>query len=337
MTVGRALIDGWGRVWRAPWLVVSLWAMTVLLALPLALTLRGMLAGHLGASLAAERAAAGVDFDWWNEFLAQAAGIGHTFVPSILGFAAVIRNVSDLADARGLPTVIAAAVVAHMVLSTFVLGGVLDRLARNRRVGGYGFFSACGLYFSRFLRLAALAGAVYWLLFTRLHPWLFDTVFDRLTRDLAVERTAFLYRTALYAAFGAVVLLINVTLDYAKIRIVVEDRRSALGAVVAALRFMRRQPGAVLAVYLVNALLFIAVAGLYAAAAPDVGGGGVALLAFAIGQAYIAGRVAVRLMFAGSQIALFQGRLAHAGYIATPTPAWADSPAVEAIGPATRD
>jgi hypothetical protein len=41
----------------------------------------------------------------------------------------------------------------------------------------------------------------------------------------------------------------------------------------------------------------------------------------------------VRLQFAASQTALFQGRLAHAGYVARPIPAWPDSPAAEAIGP----
>ena len=62
-------------------------------------------------------------------------------------------------------------------------------------------------------------------------------------------------------------------------------------------------------------------------------GGNSNLLAFAIGQIYIVLRVVVRLQFAASQTALFQGRLAHAGYVARPVPKWPDSPAAEAIGP----
>jgi hypothetical protein len=34
-----------------------------------------------------------------------------------------------------------------------------------------------------------------------------------------------------------------------------------------------------------------------------------------------------------SQAALFQSRLAHAGYVARRVPNWPDSPAAEAIGP----
>src|SRR5687767_13634674 len=145
MTVTAAWNDGWRRALRAPWIIIGVWLMTVLLALPLALTLRGMLAEHLGASMAAETAAAGVNFDWWNEFLAQAAGIGQTFVPAILGFAAVVNNLSSIADASELPTVIASVVTAHIVVSVFLMGGVLDRLSRDRATGSYGFFSACGV------------------------------------------------------------------------------------------------------------------------------------------------------------------------------------------------
>ena len=42
------------------------------------------------------------------------------------------------------------------------------------------------------------------------------------------------------------------------------------------------------------------------------------LAGLAIAQLYIVLRLTVRLGFAASQIALFQGRLAHAGYTARP-------------------
>ena len=289
-----------------------------------------MLAGHLGRSLAAESAATGVNFDWWNEFLNQAAGVGQSFVPAIIGFAAVLKNLSGVADAERLPIVIAAAVSAHALLSLFLLGGVLDRLARDRAIGASGFFAACGVYFVRFTRLGAIAVAVYWVLFAQLHPWLFDDMLDLLTRDLTVERTAFTYRLLLYALFFAVVLMINMVFDYAKVRAVVEDRRSMIGALVAGARFVRRNRGAAVGLYALNSLVFLAIIGLYALIAP---GGASSAGGFAIGQLYIVARVAVRLLFAGSQIALFQSRLAHAGYVARPVPAWPDSPAAEAIGP----
>jgi hypothetical protein len=313
--------------------VAGVWLMTFLLALPLAITLRGMLAQHLGASLAAETAASGVNFDWWNEFLAQAAGIGQTFVPAILGFAAVLKNISDLADANRLPVVIASAITAHVVVSLFLLGGVLDRLARDRRTGTYGFFAACGTYFFRLLRLQAVAAVCYGVLFTLVHYWLFERVYAAVTRDVSVERTALLYRVFLYLAFAAIVVIVNIWVDYAKVRMVVEDRRSALGALQASTRFIRRNAASVFGLYMLNFAVFLVVLLLYAVVAPSPGAGAWVWVTFIVGQLYIALRVVVRLLFSASAIALFQARLAHAGYVARPLPVWPDSPVAEAIRP----
>ena len=327
--MGSAFADGLMRVKRAPFLVVGLWFSTLLLALPLALVLQAEIGAHLGDSMAAQSAASDVNFDWWNEFLAQSSGVGRTFVPAILGFAAVLNNLSGVADASGPPSPVMWVVAAQLILSTFLLGGVMDRLARDRAIGSAGFFSACGVYVFRFLRLSVISVSVYAFLFVTVHGWLFEGVYPRLIEDLTVERTAFVYRLVLYAFFGLLVVFANVVFDYAKVRAVVEDRRSMVGALVAGFRFVRRHAGAVAGLYALNSLAFLAVLFLYYATAP---GASANALAFAIGQLFIVLRVVIRLQFAASQIALFQGRLAHAGYVARPVSVWPESPTAEAIG-----
>ncbi len=328
--VTAAFGDGLVRVKRAPWLVIGVWISTILLAMPLAVALHEQINTHFGASMAAQTAASGVNYDWWTEFLAQTSGVGVSFVPAILGFAAVIRNLSTIADMTALPSVIAVAVAANMLVSLFLAGGITDRLARDHQVGAGGFFATCGVFFVRFIRLGVFAATIYWMLFGPFHRWLFEAVYPTLIADITVERTAFLIRLGLYAVFAVPVLFFNILFDYAKIRAVVEDRRSMIGAVVASWRFIRRHPIDVWALYKFNALLFLIVIGVYFLAAP---GGSANLLAFAIGQFYIVMRVIVRLQFIASQTALFQSRLAHAGYVARPVPKWPDSPAAEAIGP----
>ncbi len=325
-----AFIHGLNRVKRAPWLVIGVWLSTLLLAMPLAIVLQEMIGAHLGASMAAQAAADGVNYDWWNEFLAQTSGVGATFVPAILGFAAVMKNLSTVADASAMPTVIATVVVMYMLVSLFLAGGIVDRLARDRDLGAGAFFSACGVYFVRFIRLGLIASVVYWLLFGPYHGWLFDALYPALTSDVTVERTAFFIRLGLYAVFALPLFAFNILFDYAKIRAVVEDRRSMIGALVASWRFIRRDPIAMWGVYAINAAMFLLVIGLYYLIAP---GASADALAFAIGQLYIVLRVIVRLLFVASQTALFQSRLAHAGYVARPVPKWPDSPAAEAIGP----
>src|SRR5262245_3197532 len=81
-----AFLEGWRRVLQAPWVLVSVCVLTFLMALPMALTLKGMIGDHLGASAEADRAAAGWNAAWAGEFAQQAQGIGKTFTSDILGF-----------------------------------------------------------------------------------------------------------------------------------------------------------------------------------------------------------------------------------------------------------
>jgi hypothetical protein len=228
--------------------------------------------------------------------------------------------------------VIVAAAIAYIVLWLFAAGGIIDRYARDRATGAHGFFSASGVFFFRFFRLAIVMFAVYGLLFGYLHPWLFESAYTRLIRDVNVERTAFFIRAGLYLVFGFILAACNLVFDYAKVRAVVEDRRSALGALGSALRFIRRNAAATTALYLLNVALFALTLAAYAAVAPSAGGIGWTMwIGFAIGQLYILARLCVKLIFWASETALFQGRLAHAGYVAAAKPVWPESPSAEAI------
>jgi hypothetical protein len=211
----------------------------------------------------------------------------------------------------------------------FVAGGLIDRYARDRATRAAGFFAAAGVYFPRFARLAVVQGVVYGFLFAGLHPYLFERVFHRLTREMAVEREAFAVRAGLYVVFGLVLASANLVFDYAKVRAVVEDRRSMIGALGAAVRFVRRNPAAWV-VFLLNFATFAGCLLLYALIAPGASGPSIGWV-FAVGQLYILARLWAKLAFWASETALFQARLAHAGYTARPEPAWPDSPAAEAI------
>lgn len=327
-----AFRDGFSRVRRAPLVLAGMVAVTLLVALPLSIALRGMIAAHLGRSLAADAVAAGTSYDWWQEFAAQATALGGTFVPSIIGFGAVLDNVSGLVDNAPLASTIAGATAAWMALWSFLSGGVIDRLARNRPTRSHGFFTACGLYVWRFVRLGAVALAVYAVLFSAVHGLVVVELFDALTTDMTSERSAFAVQAVGYVVFGSLLLLCSLIFDYARIRIVVEDRRSALGAIAAAVRFVRRRPGGTIGLYLLNAVVFVLAAAAYAVAAPGAPGSGAWMwIVLALGQLFIVVRHYLKLVFYASQTAYFQGELAHAAFTAAPPAVWPESPAAEAI------
>jgi hypothetical protein len=328
----HAVRDGTRRVRRAPAMLLGVLALTLLLALPLGLVVRGMIAGSFGASLAADTAESGVNSEWWDLFSSQASGLGKTFTPRIIGVAAVASNLGAVLDAEPQALVITAAAGAYLLLWTFLYGGILDRFARNRPTRTPAFFSACGVFFFRFLRLALVAAFGYLFLFGVVHDWLFGVLYPWATHNWTVERTAFLLRLALYAVFGGALLAFNLWLDYAKVRAVVEDRRSMIGALVAAFRFVRRHPAQAIGVYLVDGLMFVVVVGLYMAVVPGAGTSGWSMwVGVALSEAYLLARLWVKLVFCASEVSLFQSLLAHAGYVATPAPVWPESPTVEAI------
>ena len=332
MAAFSAFREGLRRVNRAPHLVLGMFLVTLLIALPLAVALRGMIEAHLDSSLAADPLATGVNHDWWQEFSAQATGLGTTFVPSVIGFGAILDNLSGLLDNAPLAATIVGVTSAWLIVWSFLSGGLLDRFARNRPTRTAGFFAACGTHFWRFLRLGVLGWVVYAFLFQTLHPLLFEDAYGWLIRDLTVERRAFAIRLAGYLIFGTLLLLCTMLFDFARVRIVVEDRRSAIGALVASFRFVRRNFRSVAGIYLLNGLAFLVLIGAYAVASPGAPRAGLHMVAvLLLGELYILARHYLKLVFYASEAALFQSALAHVEYTAAPVVVWPDSPAVEAI------
>lgn len=332
MSAAHALLDGIRRAGRAPVILVCVYVVTLVTALPFSVLMRDSIASHLGNSLAADEAARGLNYQWLSEYQAQASGLGKTLGTTVIGFAAVLDNLSALLDRDDRPASLLWLGAAYLLLWLFLEGGILDRYARNRPTRSYEFFTACGVYFVRFLRLAPIIALTYYVLFAYVHPILFSGIYERLTHDVTVERTAFLYRVVLYLVFGALLVTANVIFDYAKVRAVVEDRRSMIGAIVAGVRFIRRNLPAVAGLYLMNGLMFVAVLVFYAIFAPGVGGSPLRIwLGFAVSQLYLLGRLWVRLVFFASETALFQGRLAHAGYVANGPVPLSEPPIVEQV------
>jgi hypothetical protein len=324
--------DGWRRVAGAPALWIGMWVVTLLVTLPPAWRMQSVIASDLGHSLSGTKAWRGVDWHWWQEFEYRHPDAGETFRPSVIGFAAVLRDASGLVDATGLPPSAVGIAITYGAAWVFLLGGLLDRYARDRRIGAGAFFGACGVYFWRFLRLAAVALVLYLVVFW-IHARLFTDLYPIITRDLAVERTAFLVYVLLYVPVAGLLAFVMVWLDLAKARAVIEDRRSMIGALAAAGRFFRREPGACIGAFTLNVLLFLLVVAIYAVVAPGAGSGRRLSLLYAViaGQLFILGRIWVKLAFYATAVALVQDRLAHAQYVATPPFVWPDSPAAEAI------
>lgn len=200
--------------------------------------------------------------------------------------------------------------LAWLLLGSFAAGGILDRYARNRATRGRGFFGACGAHFPPMLRLGLLT-------------LLFDIAIWTYVLSGRPEDNLRL------AAGTAACLAVHLVAHFARVRLVVEDRKSAIGAWLAGWRFVRRHAagsGLYVAFSAVSAgavLLYANVAPAYDT--PD------RRLAVAGDALFLALDAAFLLAAYAAAIALFQSRLAHADYTAAPPIVWPESPAAEAI------
>ena len=301
--------DGIRRVASAPGVVVAAWVATTLVSFPFAVAIRTDITRSLGSSMAADAAARGMNYEWMEEFGAHASGLATTFRPTILGFAAVLDNLSALLDDVRRPAAVAAAAGIYLLCWAFLSGGVIERYAADRTMRTGTFVSACGRFFFRFVRLEIVTVLVYGAGAAVLHRWMFDVIYPRAVVGIDAESTVFSIRVAFYFVFVLVLAAVNLVLDIAKVRTVIEDRRSVIVAVAAGWRFIRKNRTAAIGVYLLDAATFALVLVAYSFVAPGGGGAGAMVwAAILIGQAYIVGRLCVRLLFFASEVALFQRR-----------------------------
>ena len=146
--------------------------------------------------------------------------------------------------------------------------------------------------------------------------------YARLTRDMTVERTGVRGAAAGICVFGALLVVCNMIFDYARIRIVVEDRRSAMRRRSRGARFVRRHRAGVLGLICAECRSIPpARRGCTRSSLRARPRSGLSTwVVLGLGEAVHPGRHYLKLLFYASETAFFQGALAHAAYTAAPVP-----------------
>ena len=217
-----------------------------------------------------------------------------------------------------------ATLAAFFTLWVFLSGGIIDRLARDARSSGARFFAACGACFVPLLRLALFSLAAYWLVLTYVAPGLAAVA------DGAGETT----HLALYGVLALLLFAISLVFDYARVRLVIEDRRSAVGALAASIRMLRPSAGRMVGAQAVFWLLlvgWIAARGAASANAPHADG--TMWGTFLIVLAFAAGELLLKLALTAAQASLYQDTLASAGWVARAEPSWPSDPSADPAAP----
>jgi hypothetical protein len=253
-----------------------------------------------------------IDPEWWMEFRAHARGLEATFTPAVLGFAATLDGLSGVLDGRGIPIAVIVPLMLSIAAWAWLWGGILERFHAGRGIGLGRFVSAGLARWPAFAAIAVASAAVNLILFLTIHRLLFGPVYAQLVELTSTERDAFLVRVALYLVFFSFVAFVSVIADYARVAGVARSITRPLEMIRAGARFVSQRAMAVAGLYVITGAIFVAITVAYGVleiyGGSQVGG----WRAVAIGQAYVLVRLAIRLLFAASELRLFTANQAAA-------------------------
>ena len=245
MTSRAAIKQGFSLARRgraAVWvLFLANLGLAALAALPI---YRGILQ-FTGQSLMSQELLRGLPIDWLTDFSLNSPG-------SFARYAAVIAVFGLLS----------------IPVNTILAGGVLGRLRNLDTPFSLGEFvrDTCR-YAWRLVRLMILGLICYWIVFRLLNQGL-GNVIDKWTYDWQSDRADFWVR------LGASLLLllglgfVNLIIDYARVKLVMEDGSSAAGAFLCSLGFCLTRFRRAVTVYALPTLCGIALLGLYRLVVP---------------------------------------------------------------------
>jgi hypothetical protein len=160
-------------------------------------------------------------------------------------------------------TVIVCMGFVSLALNSILAGGVLTRFqAPGLEYSLADFFRATGRYAWRLLRLLVIGLICYWIVFKLLNQELGRLV-DRWTDNWADDRAVFWVHLAVSTLLVLGLGFVNLVMDYARVRLVLEEGTGAIQAFLASLGFSIGRLRGAIGVYVVPSLLGLALLGVY--------------------------------------------------------------------------
>jgi hypothetical protein len=195
----------------------------------------------------------------------------------------------------------------YVCVNTFLAGGFVGIYSRNYRSTFPEFLMEGARNFGKFFRIALVALLVYYLFFAVLINWVNNSIYQW-TEHEASETVPFLYYMIRNVIVLLLISLLFMIFDYARVRMVVDDRTSALGSSVAGARFALTNVLKTYALYLLLTGIGVILIAFYTVVeklTPQESYWPLAFL-FVIQQCYVIARLWLKAGFYASQISLYR-------------------------------
>jgi hypothetical protein len=124
----------------------------------------------------------------------------------------------------------------YVCVNTFLAGGFVGIYSKSYRSSFPEFLMDGARYFGKFFRIALVALIVYYLFYSLIVDWFNNSIAEWTQAD-ASETVPYAYYMIRNVAVLFLLSFLFMIFDYARIRMVADDRTSALGAAVAGARF----------------------------------------------------------------------------------------------------
>ncbi len=201
--------------------------------------------GFTSHSLMAGELANGFSVDWLTDFSHNSPGSLERYA-RIIGWFALLS----------------------LPVNSVLAGGVLARFRAPEIESALGnFFREVARYAWRLVRLTIIGLVCYWLIFRLLNQSLSDWVNNRM-RDWLDDRPVFWIRLAVTALVLAGLGFVNMVMDYARVKLVMDEGSGAAEAFLASLRFAIRRFWSAVPVYALPSLCGLALLGVYNLSVP---------------------------------------------------------------------
>ncbi len=276
MTASQALRQGIGMLAHHKRLCLIFYAVTTAAALLIAAPLMTIVVQSLGDSAWAQQMAGNVDIAWLSEVVAANGGMPWIQAAMVL---------------LGVGTVSA-------VVYVFLLGGALQVFSN-----GEAFFAGCGRNFWRLVRLTVVSLLFYGGAFA-FYKGLGRV--NKLWSEGSVATPLVYWGWFRVAVFLVACGFLNLVFDYARVRMVVDDRRSAVRSAIAAFRFVLRHLRSTAGLYIaVCAIAALVMAAFLAFSHTAQTSAGLALLWLLVGQMMVFAKIWSRLLFCSSACVMY--------------------------------
>lgn len=311
MKVTKALQDGISLVSRNVRMVVVIYIVNISLALLLAIPVFSSLNRSIGKSAVREQLVQGFDYDWWAGFTFQAQGVEKTIRPSLSGgFGPLFDNLELLLTGRftSFGVWILVFGLAYLFLAAFFNGGVIGLFADEKRSFTVGrFFSYSGFYFNHMFALALTSILVFFLVYKLISPALFGLA-GNLTASWMSERAVWFVNLAVYLLLMFIIILANMILDYAKLIVIAEKKKSSWLCIWLGIKFIFKRFGRALSLYVLLSLISLAVVIVFGGILSFLNPSQIFILviAFLFQQTFIFAKIWTRLNFYGAQLVFYQ-------------------------------